>query len=747
MLQRDHAEPGSVHRSRATYASQRARRRTGDRPGAPATVAGGAIDKPGGARSPTRKSRRRRSVTPFAASLAASLTASVVTVVTVAVGLAACGDDGAGAGSAAAFDLDGELTGAAFFDAPFPSDARLDADGTLDYGGLPNVGGNRLIGQLKALSDARVGAPLMPVAYFRFDVEVPARVPADVIAAEAASPILLVDIDPDSPEHGRLYPVVAQTFGPDDMAVPHLLGVAPRPGFVLAPSTTYAVVVRRAAAPGVTAPAALTRLAAGEQPDGARGAKALASYAPLWPTLAELGVAVDDVVTATVFTTGDENALLARRSEAVRAAHDAVIANLHVDPDDGAAHRAAGAGFCELIGDVTFPQFQVGAPPFDQEGAFVLDAQGAPIVQRMETVPLTITIPDGEMPAGGWPLYQFFHGSGGSSRDVVDLGYSPTAADEPIAGEGPAFVVARYHLATASSALPLNPQRFQGASDYEYLNLANLGAMPYTFQQGVIEQRLLLDALLELRIPAATLAACRSTLPAGESAHRFASARLTAGGQSMGGMYTNMIGAIEPRFGALVPTGAGGFWNLMILDAGLIPGTRGFLAGVFDTEAEPLSFLHPGMELLGAGWEIAEPVVAMARLARRPLPGNPARHVYEPVGKDDVYFPASVYDAAALAYGNQQAGPEVWPTMQAALALDGLDGVASYPVTRNRPAGDGTLTTRVVVQYPDDGLIDSHYLYRQNEQVKHQYACFLDSYVRTGTPVVPAPGLLTAACQ
>lgn len=657
---------------------------------------------------------------------------------------AACGGDASP--SAAAFDLDGPLTGAAFFDAPFPSDLRLDPDGTLAYGGLPNVGGNALIDQLKSLADARVGAPSMPVAYFRFDVELPTRKPTDVIAAEASAPILLVDVDPDSPERGQLVPVVAQTFGPDDMAVPFLLGVAPRPGFVLAPETTYAVVVRKAAAPGVTQPTAIAQLAAGRAPAGSRGAAAVGVYAPLWPTLATLGVPVDDVVTATVFTTGDEIALLHRRSEAVRAAHDAVITNLRVDPVDGAMHRAPGAGYCELLADVTFPQFQVGTPPFNTEGEFVLDGNGVPMVQRMQTVPLTITIPDGQMPAGGWPLYQFFHGSGGLSTGVVDLGYSPTAADEPIAGEGPAFVVARHGLATASSALPLNPERLPNASDYEYLNISNLRAFPYTFQQGVFEQRLLLDALLALRIPPATLAGCRSTLPAGVSEHRFSPDRLTAGGQSMGGMYTNMIGAVEPRFGALVPTGAGGFWNLMILDTALISGTRVLLASVFSTDAEQLSFMHPGMELLGAGWEIAEPMAAMARLARRPLAGQAARHVYEPVGKDDKYFPIPIYDAAALAYGNQQAGAVVWPSMQPALGLDELDGLATYPVSRNRPAGDGTQTTRVVVQFEPDGLLDAHYIYRQLETVKHQYGCFLSSYVRTGTPVVPAPASLATPC-
>ncbi len=61
--------------------------------------------------------------------------------------LAACGGDDAP--SPAAFDLDGPLTGAAFFDAPFPADVRLDADGTLSYSGLPNFSGSALINQLR----------------------------------------------------------------------------------------------------------------------------------------------------------------------------------------------------------------------------------------------------------------------------------------------------------------------------------------------------------------------------------------------------------------------------------------------------------------------------------------------------------------------------------------------------------------------------------------------------------------------
>jgi hypothetical protein len=652
-------------------------------------------------------------------------------------GAAACGGDDDPPGTL--FELDGALAGDTFFDFPFPSDLRLDADGTAAYAGFPNKGNNRIVTQLTALADARRGFPVMASAYFRFVDALPARTTSELIAADASAPILYVDIDPDSPERGTLVPVLAQTLQPDDTATAFLLGVGPRPGWVLAPSTTYAVVVRRAVAPGAAAAGAIRDMAAGRTPPGTRGVEMAAVYEPLWPVLDDLGVARDDVLTATVFTTGDEVAVLHARSEAIRAAHDAVISNLRLDPVDGGAHT----GYCELLADVTFPQFQKGVAPYSSEGGFVLDGDGVPLKQGELTAALAITIPDGEMPAAGWPLYQFFHGSGGLSSGLVDLGKTLAVGSEPVVGEGPGFVVARHGIAAAASALPLNPERYANASDYEYLNLLNLGAFPFTFQQGVIEQRLLLDALLELRISPAALGACGGpTLPSGATMHRFDPTKLSAGGQSMGGMYTNMVGAVEPRLGALVPTGAGGYWGKMILDTDLIAGARGFVGGVFATDETQLTFLHPGLSLMTVGWEIAEPMASMARLARRPLPDFPARHVYEPVGLDDVYFPTEIFDAAALAYGNRQAGAALWPQLQDALTLDGLGGIVSYPVTANV---DGK--TRVVVQFASDGIANSHYIYRQLDEVKHQYGCFLDSYMRTGTPVVPAPAALTAPCD
>ncbi|MDB4961161.1 MAG: hypothetical protein JWP01_1160 [Myxococcales bacterium] len=650
--------------------------------------------------------------------------------------LAACTDDAAIPADTVAFDLEGPLAGSMFWNLPFPSDLRLTADGRPDLAGFPNRRELPVVTDLLSVARERAGFPVMPITWFKFTATPPQRSLDQLIVAEPSSDALLIDIDPDSDEHGSLHAVVAQTMADDEYTGTGLIAIAPRPGIVLRGHTRYAVVLRKSFSPTTEVHPAFAALLDGSSSSPA----ATALYAPLWDTLAELGIARDELLVATVFTTGDETAVLRDRSEAVRTSTNAVIADLHVDPTDGAAH----AGFCEVIGTVTLPQFQTGVSPFGAGGGrFELDGTGTPIAQGSMTVPLAITLPTGTMPAAGWPLWQFFHGSGGASFDLVDDGPNATADSGPQIGAGPGAVVARRGIAAAASALPINPERLAGASNYAYLNLNNLAAFPYTFQQGVFEQRLLLDALLALQIPASTVAACAGvTLPTGATAHSFNPNHLTAGGHSMGGMYTNMIGAVEPRFGALTPFGAGGFWPMMILDTSIVAGARNLLGGVLGVDSENLSFVHPSLSLLGLGWEIAEPGAAMSRLARRPLAGTSPRHVYQPIGLDDQFFPNPVFDAAALAYGNRQAGELVWPGTQEALRADHLDGMLTYPVRANR---DGT-TTSVVVQYTDGGIVDAHQIHRQLDAVKYQYGCFLASYLRDGVPTVPAPAAIDAAC-
>ena len=654
----------------------------------------------------------------------------------VLVFLAAACSSNSGPTNTAYFDLDTDLTAGsgAFWAMPFPSDVRVDANGAPDITGYPNPRNAGIITSLFSIVPEHKGWPVMSTAYFRFTNAVPPRALGDVITDGS---VVLVDIDPTSNELGATYPVVALTLDRDPYVPSNLVAIAPRPGIVLRPGTQYAYVVRTAFAPGFDPAPAFAELAAGKTPSGTRAAAAATAFANLWPALDAAAIPKSDVIVATTFTTADQVARTHARSEAIRSAYHVTIDNLALVNGD------TYNGFCRLDGTVTMPQFQTGTQPFDTGGTFMLDGNDVPQMQGTMTIPVVITLPKLAMPTSGFPLYQWFHGSGGVSSALVDNGPSLDSSDMPVPGQGPGYVVARHGIAGATSALPLNPERLPGASDYEYLNFNNLAAFPYTFQQGVFEQRLLLDALVGLHIPAATLSGCTGISTMSTSGdYFFDPAKLVAGGQSMGGMYTNMVGAVEPRYGALVPTGAGGFWNLMILETTIVPGARALLTAELDVNDSDLTFVHPALDAIGLSWEPAEPIVSMNRISARPLPDMTARDVYEPVGQYDSYFPMDVYDAAAVSYGNEEGGTVVWPTMQGALALEHLDGLITYPIKANR---DGH--TRAVFQYMGDGIVDPHYIYRQLDAVKHQYGCFLASFLRDGVATIPAPGALTDPCD
>lgn len=630
-----------------------------------------------------------------------------------------------------------------------PSDLRLNAEGAPDYTGFPNPNNLALIEGVRKVAMDRKGFPVIPVAYFRFSGPIPAQDAEKVIAGDKASPLLLIDVDPASDERGRLFPTVAVTPEVDSYTPENLLAIAPRPGFVLKPDRKYAAVVKRslgdAAGDTLLVPPDLALLAEGKAPQGPLGDAAVSLYTPLWETLDQLGIERGEIAAATVFTTGDVVRTTFEISTKVKEKHTLEITDLALDPDDGITHER----FCELHGKVVYPQFQTGTPPFDTDGLFELDGSGVPIVQRDEEAPIAIAIPKGTMPSGGYPLVVYFHGSGGVSTQFIDRGKIFTPDGEPEKGKGPAHELAFYGIASAGSALPVNPERLPGAKETEYLNLNNLAAMRDTFRQGVIEQRLYMEALKGLTIDPALLAGCDGlSLPAGETAYHFSDADLLAQGQSMGGMYTNMIGAVEPRIQAVVPTGAGGFWTYFILKTSLIPEIEKKVGILLLQTQVPLTFMHPAIHLAEVALEPADPMVYMPRLARRPLDGHPVRPIYEPVGEGDSYFPTVLYDAIALAYGHPMAGQVVWDTMPEALALDGLDGLLPYPIVDNLISESGaTPYTGAVVQYKGDGIYDPHGIYGQLDEVKYQYGCFFSTFLSTGQAKILAPKPLGSPCE
>ncbi len=642
-------------------------------------------------------------------------------------------------GATVMFDPDAQFAAEnGFFDFPYPSDLRLTAAGNPDLEAFPNPDVSILVGLKKAAQERR-GFPVVPAGYFKLTSKPTFRDPEVLVEGGLKAPLLLIDVDPASPARGTAYPVVAQTPNADPYVPENLVAVAGRPGIVLAPNRKFAFVMTRAigleSGAEPAPPAMLAALARGEVPDGAKGKQLRDLYAPLWETLDKVGVARADVVGATVFTTGDVVADNATLGDLVTKTYQPELTDLVLEADP----QNKQPDLCHVRAKIVLPQFQRGTPIFTTEGLFDLDPAGLPIKQRDETVPVSISIPRKPMPAGGYPLVIYFHGSGGVSRQLIDGG---DPGDPP--DRWPAGVLAVQGFGSAGQALPISPERVPGASDIDYINVNNFAAMRDTFRQGIVESRMFLAALSRVKIPAATLAGCSGpTLPAGETAYHFAD-NPHAQGQSMGGMYTNLVSASEKRIKLSVPTGAGGYWVYFILKTSTVPGAAGLVALLLRT-TEKLSFLHPALQIAETALEPIDPMVSAARVAHRPLEGHPARSIYEPVGLNDSYFPTTIYDAMDLAYAHPRVGDEVWPSMRDAQKLAGLDAPLTYPVKANLKSVDGQPYTGAIVQYAPNGY-DGHGIYRKHDAVIYQYACFHASYRKTGTAVIPAPAPAGTPC-
>lgn len=659
------------------------------------------------------------------------------------------GDDGppltAIGGTSVAFAADGDWRGAGWLDHPWPSLARRTADGHLDPTQIPQpprpasapTTPTLVDGVYAALAD-RPGDSQLPVAYFRFDAPLPKLDATAVVTPGPDARLWLIALDRPSAE---ALPVVAQTLEPDAYAPAHTLALTPRPGFVLRPKARYAFVVLRglgdAAGAPLGVPATLRNLLSVAQRGvaGTRAEALRAPFAALRAALAQHGIAVDEVAAATVVHTADAPAELAALAQGLRARVAPVVSGLHLDPDDGAQHER----FCELHGTVRLPQLQRGVPPFATEGLIAFDADGAPIIQGEAEVPVVITVPRAQMPASGWPMVLYLHGTDGLATQVVDRGPAAGPGEPPAKGKGPAHWLAQQGLVAVGVALPVNPERAPGAPKGAYLNLGNLAAFRDTVRQGVVEQPLLLDALAALQIPAETLAGCAGpSLPAPATSHRLATAAVGLLGQSQGGMYAYLVAAVEPRVRVVVPTGAGALWSHYILITSKLPAAPA-IAALLGTDV-PLRWLHPAMSVLQTAWEPTESLIAAPRLWRWPI-GAEGRDVLQPVGLGDSFYPPQLFDALALAIGHRQAGAEVWPSMQQALALDGRAGLLGYPVRATDLAGGpaAIAVTSAALQHAGDGWSDPHGIVYQDVALQQQVGAFLASGLRAAPATLDAP--------
>ncbi|HTJ81677.1 MAG TPA: hypothetical protein VL400_08120, partial [Polyangiaceae bacterium] len=319
------------------------------------------------------------------------------------------------------------LSEATFFDHPFPSDLRR-PDGKVRFLGWPNPKNVPLITQYIGFIDDKLeGFSPVATGFARFDGALdPASLPADQAPPTAASSVQLIDVDPMSPERGERHPIYvtfrkeAGVYWPENT-----LAFMPVPGLPLRPHTRYAFVATDALQPeggGVVQASDTLKQVLGVEEPSASEVTALRDA--LAADVAEVeadGVAKDSIVHFSVFTTDDPTDEFVAAAKAL----PTQVAAPTADPAKWTLNKE-GMLFDEYQGEYgPTPRYQAGKIPyssFGDGGGFEPDASGVPQVQDTFTLRFSLTVPKADqcpMPANGYPIVLYAHGTTGDFRSYV----------------------------------------------------------------------------------------------------------------------------------------------------------------------------------------------------------------------------------------------------------------------------------------------------------------------------------------
>jgi hypothetical protein len=625
-----------------------------------------------------------------------------------------------------------------FFDLPWPLDARKTASGGLNFAGLPNPLGRKFIETGIALVASETsGASPSGTIYFLFDGPIASPIDDPVGSTAPDSPVFVVNIDPSSPERLMRQPVHATVATGDSCRPANLLQILPVPGRGLRPNTRYAaIVLRRLGSPSsqfLGQSPALTDLLAGRAPTGPLGGDLLACYAPLAAALNDVGVNADDIAAAAVFTTGDPTSRLVKQVEWANQLPP-------LQPTTPITIRDQYPAFTALQGEYAPPQFQKGVVPFVLGGGEqAVDAQGLPVTQWVDRAGFQISIPKGKMPAKGFPLYFWVHGTGGDPSQFIDRGRMPAPNVQPPKGSGMASYLSPAGWAAACAAGPLSPTRigFLSAEGYIAYDFFNPVAMRDNFGQMILEMVLFRRLLLDLRIdPSLCPGTDASASPDGKVG--FDPDTMVVGGQSLGSYLAGMLAAVLPDWKGCILTGAGGSWVEFPFGP-LDPIMPCRIINAFTLPAgESIDRFHPFVTLFDLALGPSDNSHYLEKVLRYPLPGHVVPHVLTIEGHGDLQVPENLQRVDILALGLDLGGPEI-PNVP----LDQLDSTAlpwgglvqlPYPVQGNRTYA-GLTRTACVVRYEHD-FREGHYVSFQLDAPKRQIADFVTAIAAGQVPNV-----------
>lgn len=617
------------------------------------------------------------------------------------------------------------------FAAPFPSDDLRAPDGTIALGALPNPTDNPFVKALVRTIGTTRGFATTGGVFFTTTASLDAASLPDLAGSLAErSPVSLQAVD-GAPHQVPIHVGFEADGGP--FGAPNMLSIVPLQGVPLRPSTTYAVVIRRAVRDATGAPLdpapEMRALARGEKPAG-MSPEAFDAYRRALGTLRD----PSDVAALAVFTTGDPTAeLLAATREATK-----TLPTLEAPPARGEVFD----DYCVYNAVIGMPSFQAGTLPFSEEGGSWVLQDGKPVVQRIERARVVLTVPRSPTPAGGRPLAVMIRTGGGGERPLVDRG-PQDAAGIAAPGTGLARELAKVGVAGASVDGPHGGLRNVTKGDEQFLvfNIDNVAAIKDNLRQTALETALFERVLEGLSFDASD---CPGV---GATPVRYDATRVSLIGHSMGATIAPLALAAEPHFRGAVLSGAGASWleNLLYKEKPLR--VRPIIEILLGYQGRERTLQRGDIVLTLAQWalEPADPLVYAPRLVRAPRDGEAPREILMEQGIVDHYIMPTIANALSLSFGLDLAGDakdETSPELVARPEQTPLRAVLPYS-SRAQVAFPihGPGPTAVVRQHPGDGMQDGHEVVFQTEPPKRELRCFLK------TLGAGAPAQVTDSCD
>jgi len=628
-----------------------------------------------------------------------------------------------------------------FFDHPWPSDLRLE-NGAPRLIGYYNPKAVPILAQYIEAMDGKLdGFSPEAAGFLRFSLPLDeATLPADPKAGlDASASVQLIDVDPTSPEHGQRK-LVSLYFreAAGVYWLPNTLAFQPTLGFPLRPKTQYALVVTDAvrAADGSEvglSPDLSEVLGLGGRAD--RTAPARQTFAAAIAEVEKAGVARENIVHFTAFTTGDPTAELFQVADDVAESVPAPT----VDPNTW-QHTATKPTYDTYTGMYgPSPNYQAGKLPFSVygDGGELSFENGKPKVVDLFNLRFSLSVPKQgtcPMPADGYPIALYAHGTGGDFESYIQDGTARELSQRCIASMG----VDQIFHGTRPGAPP--PEGGTSSVEVLFFNFENPIAARSNPRQGAI------DEVQRARLFTET----QMTLPPGLSATgapiKFDPQKVLYFGHSQGGLSGPLFLAASNSTRGGVLSGSSAVFGIALLEKSKPdPSVKSLVATVFlnlaSDEAGELNLFHPAISLAQSIVDVTDTLHYARFLSTSPRPGFAAKSIYmtegiNPDGIGDSYAPPHGIEAHGIAMGL----PLQLPSQRAIAesAWGGPQAVTIPPggLTGNIGAGNAS---GVLAQWPISPGDDGHFVVFDDPQATDQAAEFMKNLAADSKGKVPVP--------